>query len=133
MPLISVIVPVYNCEKYIEACVNSVLNQTFADFEIILVDDGSPDDSGKLCDQLAEKNNKIVVLHQKNQGQAAARNNGVKIARGEWLNFLDSDDLIHPQMLERLYNAVIENNVNLAMCSAVQDEKLPDDFYAEKN
>ena len=132
MPLISVIVPVYNCEKYIEACVNSVLNQTFADFEIILVDDGSPDDSGKLCDQLAEKNNKIVVLHQKNQGQAAARNNGVKIARGEWLNFLDSDDLIHPQMLERLYNAVIENNVNLAMCSAVQDEKLPDDFYAEK-
>ena len=132
MPLISVIVPVYNCEKYIETCVDSVLNQTFTDFEIILVDDGSPDDSGKLCDQLAEKNNKIVVLHQKNQGQAAARNNGVKIARGEWLHFLDSDDLIHPQMLERLYNAVIENNVNLAMCSAVQDEKLPDDFYAEK-
>ena len=132
-PTISVIIPVYNCEKYIETCVDSVLNQTFTDFEIILVDDGSPDDSGKLCDQLSEKNNKIVVLHQKNQGQAAARNNGVKIARGEWLHFVDSDDLIHPQMLERLYNAVIENNVNLAMCSAVQDEKLPDDFYADKN
>ena len=131
-PKISVIIPVYKCEEYIEACVNSILNQTFTNFEIILVDDGSPDNSGKLCDQLAEKNNKIVVLHQKNQGQAAARNNGVKIARGEWLHFVDSDDLIHPQMLERLYNAVIENNVNLAMCSAVQDEKLPDDFYAEK-
>ena len=132
MPLISVIIPVYKCEEYLEACVDSILNQTFTDFEIILVDDGSPDNSGKLCDELAEKYNKIVVLHQENQGQAAARNNGVRISRGEWLHFVDSDDLIHPQMLERLYNAVIENNVSLAMCSAVQDEKLPDDFYAEK-
>lgn len=132
MPLISVIVPIYKCEEYLETCVDSILNQTFTDFEIILVDDGSPDNSGKICDDLARKHNKITVLHQENQGQAAARNNGVKIARGEWLHFVDSDDLIHPQMLESLYNAVIKNDVKLAMCSAVQDEKSPDDFYADK-
>ena len=107
-PKISVIVPVYKCEKYLVACVDSILNQTFSDFEIILIDDGSPDSSGKICDDLAEKYNKITVLHQDNQGQAAARNNGVKIARGEWIHFVDSDDLIHPQMLEILYGAVDE-------------------------
>lgn len=133
MTKISVIVPVYNCEDYIENCVDSILNQTFTDFEIILVDDGSPDNSGTICDDLAEKYNKITVLHQKNQGQAAARNNGVKIACGEWLHFVDSDDYLHPQMLESLYNAVTKNNVKLAMCSAIQDEKAPDDFYADKN
>ena len=132
MPLISVIIPVYKCEQYIESCVAHILNQTFTDFEIILVDDGSPDNSGKLCDELAEKYNKIVVLHQENQGQAAARNNGVRISRGEWLHFVDSDDLIHPQMLDALYNAVTKNDVKLAMCSAVQDEKIPHDFYADK-
>ena len=76
-PKISVIVPVYKCEGYLETCVDSILNQTFSDFEIILVDDGSPDSSGKICDVLAEKYNKITVLHQENQGQASARNNGV--------------------------------------------------------
>lgn len=132
MPEISVIIPVYKSEEYIEACVDSILNQSFSDFEIILVDDGSPDNSGKICDALAEKHNKITVLHQENQGQAAARNNGVKIARGEWLHFVDCDDSIHPQMLEALYNSVTQNNVKLAMCSAVQGEKTPDDFYADK-
>lgn len=131
-PSISVIVPVYKCEKYIEACVESILNQTFSDFEIILVDDGSPDNSGRICDQLAEKHNNIVVIHQENQGQAAARNNGVKFARGEWLHFVDSDDSVHPEMLEALYNAIIENDVKLAMCSAVQGEEAPDDFYDNK-
>ncbi len=133
MPKISVIVPVYNCEQYIEDCVDSILNQTFSDFELILVDDGSPDNSGKLCDELAGKHqNRIIVLHQHNQGQAAARNNGVKIARGEWLYFLDSDDKIHPNMLEKLYTAVTKSNVNIAMCSAVQREEAPCDFYADK-
>ena len=131
-PTISVIIPVYNCEKYIETCVDSVLNQTFTDFEIILVDDGSPDDSGKLCDQLSEKNNKIVVLHQKNQGQAAARNNGVKIARGEWLHFVDSDDLIHPQMLEILYGAVDENT-QISMCDLCKAHICPEGFCSYKN
>lgn len=133
MPLISVIIPVYNCEEYLETCVDSIQNQTFTDFEIILVDDGSPDNSGKICDTLSEKYNNIIVLHQENQGQAAARNSGVKIARGEWLHFVDSDDLIHPRMLQSLYSAAIKNNVKLAMCSAVQDEKVPGDFYADEN
>ena len=132
MPEISVIVPVYNCQQYIMACVDSILNQTFSDFEIILVDDGSPDNSGKLCDELAEKYpDKIIVLHQENRGQGAARNNGVKIARGEWLHFVDSDDIIHPQMLETLYVAAKENNVKLSLCSVVNDNKIPDDFYFE--
>ena len=132
-PTISVIVPVYKCEQYLEACVDSILNQTFTDFEIILVDDGSPDNSGKLCDDLAEKYDNITVLHQENQGQAAARNNGVKIANGEWLHFVDSDDSLHPQMLESLYNAVSKSNVNLAMCSAIQGETIPEDFNCHKN
>ena len=132
-PTISVIVPVYKCEKYLEACVDSILNQTFTDFEIVLVNDGSPDNSGKLCDELAEKYNKIVVLHEENQGQAAARNNGVKIANGEWLHFVDSDDSLHPQMLESLYNAVSKSNVKLAMCSAIQGETIPEDFNCHKN
>ncbi len=132
-PTISVIVPVYKCEKYLEACVASILNQTFTDFEIILVDDGSPDNSGKICDDLAEKYDNITVLHQENQGQAAARNNGVKITRGEWLHFVDCDDSINPYLLEALYYAVTENNVKLAMCSAVQGEKLPEDFNCVKD
>lgn len=131
-PRISVIIPVYKCGDYLENCVNSILNQTFSDYEIILVDDGSPDNSGKLCDELAEKNHNIIVLHQENQGQAAARNNGVKIARGKWLHFVDCDDTLHPQMLEALYNAVSENNVKLAVCSAVQGGKIPEDFNCEK-
>ena len=131
-PVISVIIPVYKCEKYLENCVNSILNQTFSDFEIILVDDGSPDNSGKICDALAEKHGNITVLHQNNQGQAAARNNGVKIARGEWLHFVDADDTIHPHMLEALYDAVNKNNVKLAMCSAIQGELIPDSFNSPK-
>lgn len=131
MPKISVIVPVYKCEQYIETCVCSVLNQTFSDFEIILVDDGSPDNSGKICDTLAENHNKITVLHQDNQGQAAARNNGVKIARGEWIHFVDSDDLIHPQMLEILHSAVDETT-QISMCGVYRGDNYPEDFFSPK-
>lgn len=133
MPQISVIIPVYKCEEYIEVCVDSILNQTFSDFEIILVDDGSPDNSGKICNELAQKHeDKIRVLHQPNFGQAVARNAGTILARGEWLHFVDSDDTLHPEMLQRLYDAVTENNVKLAMCSAVQGDKLPEDFNNPK-
>ena len=131
MPLISVIVPVYNCEEYLEACVDSILNQTFTDFEIILVDDGSPDNCGKICDDLAKKHNNITVLHQDNQGQAAARNNGVKIARAEWIHFVDSDDLIHAKMLEVLYGAVDETT-QISMCGICKGNECPDHFFAPK-
>ena len=133
LPRISVIVPVYKCEQLIETCVDSILNQTFSDFEIILVDDGSPDNSGRICDDLAKKHDNIIVIHQENQGQAAARNNAVKIAKGEWLHFVDCDDALHPQILEALYKAATENNIKLSMCSAIQDEKIPEDFNCEKD
>ena len=115
MPAISVIVPVYNVEKYLHACLDSILAQTFTDFELILIDDGSPDSSGKICDEYAEKDSRIRAFHQENKGQAAARNFGVSQAKAEWIHFVDSDDIIHPQMLDLLYEAVKLHNVKIAM------------------
>ena len=132
-PKISVIVPVYKCEQYIHRCVNSILNQTFSDFELILVDDGSPDNCGKICEEYAKKDFRVKVIHQVNQGQAAARNNGVKEAQGEWLHFVDSDDIIHQKTLEILYKTAIDNDVKLSMCSAFQGENIPDDFSKNHN
>ena len=116
MPVISVIVPVHNVEKYLHNCLDSILAQTFSDFELILIDDGSKDNSGKICDEYAEKDSRIRVFHQVNQGQAAARNFGVTQAKADWIHFVDSDDIIHPQMLESLYCAVQKDNSNIAMC-----------------
>ncbi len=127
-PKISVIVPVYKCEQYIYRCVNSILNQTFSDFELILVDDGSPDNCGEICEEYAKKDSRIKVIHQVNQGQAAARNNAVKQSQAEWLHFVDSDDVIHPEMLEILYKTATNNNVKISMCSAIQGDEIPDDF-----
>ncbi len=97
---ISVIIPVYKAEKHIEDCVQSVLEQSFGDFEIILVDDGSPDKSGELCDALAAKDNRIRVIHQQNAGVSAARNRGIKAAEGKYICFLDSDDRLQLNALE---------------------------------
>lgn len=99
---ISVIVPVYNTKSTLERCVNSILAQTYPNFEVILVDDGSPDGAGELCDQLAKKHPNIRTLHQKNAGLSAARNAALKIAQGEYITFVDSDDTIAPDMLETL-------------------------------
>ncbi|MBR2883465.1 MAG: glycosyltransferase family 2 protein [Clostridia bacterium] len=115
MPKVSVIVPVYNVEKYLHACLDSILAQTFTDFELILVDDGSPDSSGKICDEYADKDSRIRVFHQENQGQAAARNFGVNQSATEWIHFVDSDDIIHPQTLEILFEAVKKHNVKLSL------------------
>lgn len=98
-PKVSFIIPVYNSEKYLEKCICSVLNQKFEDFELILVNDGSKDDSGLLCDAYAEKDFRIKVLHQQNQGVSVARNTGVKYATGQWCCFVDSDDWIEPDYL----------------------------------
>ena len=129
MPEISVIVPVYNVEKYIADCIESILAQTFSDFELILIDDGSTDNSGKICNEYAEKDSRIKVLQQKNQGQAAARNYGVSVARGKWVHFVDGDDLIHPLVLQRLYSAIRYNNVKISMCGAVESENVPETFF----
>ena len=101
-PYITVIVPVYNTEHYLERCINSILNQTFTDFELILVDDGSTDKSGKLIDEKAAADSRIVAIHKPNGGSSSARNEGLKIARGRFISFIDSDDYIEPFFLEKL-------------------------------
>ena len=104
--LISVIVPVYKAEAYLHACIDSILSQTVSDFELILVDDGSPDNCPALCDAWAKKDARIKVIHRENGGLAAARNTGLQAAQGDWLLFLDSDDYWPPHMLEKLRAAL---------------------------
>lgn len=101
-PTISIIVPVYKTEAYLEKCVASILAQTFRDFELLLIDDGSPDNCPALCEEAAARDPRIRVIHQKNAGLSAARNTGVEAARGEWIGFVDSDDSIAPEMYETL-------------------------------
>ena len=103
MPQISIIVPVYDVEPCIHQCVDSVLNQTFSDFELILVDDGSSDRSGKICDEYAAGDNRVRVIHQDNEGQGRARNTAMGLAKGKYTIFLDSDDYWLPSTLEILY------------------------------
>lgn len=115
-PLISVIVPIYNVEDYLHRCVDSIINQTYKNLEIILVDDGSPDNCGRICDEYAKKDSRIVVIHRKNGGLSAARNSGLEICKGEYIGFVDSDDCIHPQMYELLYNDIKTHNTLLSFC-----------------
>ena len=116
MPQISIIIPVYNAEKFLNKCVDSILNQTFSDFELILVDDGSPDGSGAICDDYAAKDDRVRVIHQRNQGQSVARNNAMEQMQGSWVMFVDSDDWMHPRALELLYDAVQKQNVKISVC-----------------
>lgn len=113
-PLISIIVPVYNSEKYLCRCIQSIQKQNYSNIEIIMVDDGSTDESGKICDELAAKDARIKVIHKKNGGQASARNQGISIARGDLIGFVDNDDVIEPNMFEVLYNNKIKNNVRIS-------------------
>lgn len=115
--LISVIVPVYNVEQYLEKCVNSIINQTYKNLEIILVDDGATDSSGIMCDELAESDNRIKVYHKENGGLSDARNYGVERATGDYIGFVDSDDYIDSEMYEKLYEAIKRENVDVAECS----------------
>ncbi|MCL2218649.1 MAG: glycosyltransferase [Chitinispirillia bacterium] len=113
---ISIIIPVYNTEKYLRKCLDSILAQTLSDFECILIDDGSRDDSPAICDEYAQKDERIKVIHQKNSGASAARNAGLDIAHGEWITFVDSDDWINKNYLELMYNNAINNNCELSIC-----------------
>ena len=134
MSIVSVVVPIYNVEQYLYRCVDSILNQTFTDFEMILVDDGSPDNCGRICDEYANKDKRIHVIHQENGGLSAARNAGIDYvfanSTSEWITFVDSDDWIHPQMLETLYYANIQNNTNVSICGF---EKVYTDFIEIEN
>lgn len=114
---ISVIVPIYRVEKFLPQCIESVLNQTFTDFELILVDDGSPDRCPEICDEVARRDARVRVIHQANAGLSAARNAGIEIAHGEWLGFVDSDDYIAPQFYEKLYQTAQRTDADCVMCS----------------
>ncbi|MCR4791141.1 MAG: glycosyltransferase [Lachnospiraceae bacterium] len=118
MPTVTVIIPVYNNIKTLEKCVDSVIGQTYADLEIILADDGSTDSSEKLCDKYRESDSRVVVLHAENKGVAYARNQGMKIARGKYIAFVDADDHIVPEYIEKLVSVMEKENCLLAMCNA---------------
>lgn len=115
-PLISVVVPVYNVEKYLNKCLDSIIGQTYSNLEIILVDDGSTDNSGVICDVYKEKDSRIRVVHQKNQGLSGARNAGINNANGELLGFVDSDDYIVENMYERLLEVLLQNDAEISIC-----------------
>ena len=106
MELVTVVVPVYNVRPFLETCLDSLLQQTYPYLEILLIDDGSTDGSGDLCDHYARKDSRIQVIHQENGGLGAARNEGIRRARGEYLSFVDSDDWVSPAMIQELYQAL---------------------------
>lgn len=117
MELISVIVPVYKVEKYLKKCVDSIRNQTYQNLEILLVDDGSPDECPAMCDAYADEDSRIKVIHKENGGLSDARNVGVEMANGEWIFFLDSDDYIHTELIDTLHKEAIKENADMAMSS----------------
>ena len=114
--MISVIVPVYNIEEYIERCIKSIINQTYSKLEIILVDDGSTDGSGVICDNYAEHDDRIIVIHKENGGLSSARNAGLEIARGEYIGFVDGDDYINESMYETLLDHIKKENGDMVIC-----------------
>lgn len=138
MPQISVIVPVYRVESYLKRCIGSILAQSFSDFELILIDDGSPDKCGAICDEYAAKDPRVHVIHQENAGLSAARNAGIDWmfanSDSEWLTFVDSDDYIHPEYLARMLHAVLKENVKICVCNATQSAFTDneEDFVPEK-
>ena len=115
--LVTIVVPVYKVEKYIDKCINSILNQTYKNLEIILVDDGSPDDCGKICDRYAKLDTRINVIHKENGGLSDARNAGIDAAKGKFISFIDSDDYIEPEYIEILYRAIKKDETDIAISS----------------
>ena len=120
--LISVIVPIYKVEKYLKKCVESILEQTYSNLDIILVDDGSPDNCGDIIEEFRKKNEKIRTIHQKNGGLSDARNSGIKIAKGKYIVCIDSDDWIEKNMIEVLYKDIIKTNSDISVCEFVEED-----------
>ncbi len=127
-PLISIIVPIYKVENYISRCVDSIINQTYENLEIILVDDGSPDNCPKICDDYASKDDRIRVVHKINGGLSDARNAGIQVATGGYISFIDSDDYVSLDFIETLYNTITSENSDVVECSVV---KFYDDHHFE--
>ena len=131
---LSIIVPIYNVEQYLHRCINSILAQTFQDFELILVNDGSPDNCGAICDEYRAGDRRIKVIHQKNAGPSAARNAGLNAAQGDYIGFVDGDDCIHPQMYESLIYAIEAHNSDIAQCDILQfTDSLPENNPIERH
>ncbi|MGG4489227.1 glycosyltransferase [Metabacillus idriensis] len=120
-PKISIIVPIYNVEKYLSRCLDSILFQTFKDFEIIAINDGSTDSSGRILDEYAKKHNEIVVIHKKNNGVSSARNDGLQKAKGTYIGFVDPDDWIDKRMYESLYLTAEQEQADIVMCSYIRE------------
>ena len=124
---ISVIIPVYNVERYLHECLDSVLSQSCSELQIILIDDGSTDDSGMICDEYAAKDSRIAVIHQKNSGAAAAKNAGLRMATGEYLSFVDSDDYLEPGAFRHMVNLLEKSSADVIQCGFCDlfvDEKI---------
>lgn len=119
-PQISVIVPVYNVEPYLHKCINSIINQTHKDFELILIDDGSPDSCGLICEDYAKRDRRIKVIHKENGGLSSARNSGIEVAKGKYIAFIDGDDYVHPNMLEVMYNTAEQHSSDMVVCDFVK-------------
>ena len=117
MEKISIIIPVYNVEKHLKMCLDSVINQTYQNLEIILINDGSTDNSGKICEEYKRADSRIILIHKENEGLSMARNTGLDIASGEYISFVDSDDYISRNMVETLYNRLLETQSDMAVCS----------------
>ncbi len=122
-PKVSMIIPVYNVEKYLKKCVESVINQTLKDIEIILINDGSTDNSPEICNQYAQQDERIKLITQENKGLSAARNTGMKFAKGDYIAFLDSDDWIDLNFCEKLYNSAIDTDADIAAASIIRKRK----------
>lgn len=121
MPRVSIIVPVYKVEQYLKRCVDSLTNQTLKDIEIILVDDGSPDNCPKMCDEFAQIDSRIKVVHKQNGGAASARNVGIDVAKGDYIAFVDSDDYVDGCMYEEMLKVAIDNNCDFVMCDCIKE------------
>lgn len=133
--LISIVVPIYNVEQYLRKCIDSILDQSYKNLEIILVDDGSPDSSGKICDEYAKEDIRVRVIHQDNTGLSGARNAGLEIANGKYISFIDSDDWIDSKFIETLYHDMKENNAQIAapgFCLAYEDGSYVNDSKVDK-
>lgn len=131
--LVSVIVPVYNVQQYVTPCVESILNQTYKNLEILLVDDGSTDKSGKICEVLAQRDARIKVIHQENGGLSQARNTGLNHMSGEYVMFVDSDDLIKPDCVEDMLNHMVNSSIDLVMCDMCRLRQGKEERYLKES
>ena len=134
-PLVSIIVPIFNAAKYLPECIESILNQNYPEFELLLIDDGSTDKSGTICDQYAHKDSRILSFHQKNAGVSAARNRGIEAARGEYVAFVDADDKVSPSYISDFFrfsaDLVIQGFTLLNQESGESSDKCPSRSFSE--